>query len=229
MRSALAVFGATVLALAAGCGSTVQGSPTVGSADVPKSPVPVAALEALLLAAAAVNNAMGASGMEETGDVYDTLSTSDPAVDPACLGVAEVGLQLAYTGSGWSAVRSRVVHQPGDTYDDWTNEAVVGFPAAKDASAFYDASVDKWPKCANRRYSYPRSNGSVAVWTVADVANDDGILSTQKTLEGGDGWGCQHALTASNNVVVDVFACSVRPLADAARTMAGDIRDRISS
>ena len=183
----------------------------------------------MLLAAASINKTMSTSGMAETGDVYDTLSTSDPAADLACLGVAEVGLQLAYTGSGWSAVRSRVVHQKGDTYDDWAKEAVVGFPSAKDASAFYDASVDKWPKCSDRRYSYPRADGSAAVWTVADVANDDGILSTQKTLEGGDGWACQHALTAGNNVVVDVIACSVRPLADAARTMAGDIRARITA
>lgn len=47
-----------------------------------------------------------------------------------------------------------------------------------------------------------------AAWTVADVVNDNGMLSSSQVQEGGDGWTCQRALTARNNVTIDIVTCA---------------------
>jgi hypothetical protein len=226
MRSVLAcVVGVAVVAMAAGCATTVQGTPT-GKKGPP--PVPVATLEALLVPTLALNETMGVTGMTDRGPIDTTLSAAEPSIEPACLAVSAVAIQNVYAGSGWTAARIRTVHQPGDDFADWASEAVVGFPAPKDAVAFFDASAKSWPACANRRFSYHSDGGPDTVWTVADVSTSDGILSTVKTQEGANGWACQRALTVGNNVAADVMACSYTPLNDAARRIAHDIRDRIT-
>ena len=54
------------------------------------------------------------------------------------------------------------------------------------------------------------------VWAVQDVSDDNGMLSTHKIQEGGDGWSCQRALTVANNVSIDVMTCSYDQASDAA-------------
>jgi hypothetical protein len=64
------------------------------------------------------------------------------------------------------------------------------------------------------------------VWTVGPIANTNGTLSTTRTLEGGNGWACQRALTVRNNVAIDVAACSANP-ADAAVNIADQIAAKV--
>jgi hypothetical protein len=57
---------------------------------------------------------------------------------------------------------------------------------------------------------------------VGPIANTNGTLSTTDTLKGANGWACQRALTVSNNIAIDVAACSDNP-ADAAVNIAHQI------
>ena len=82
------------------------------------------------------------------------------------------------------------------------------FPSARDASAFYDTSTQSWPACSNRRFSDINSRKPGTVWTVAASTNENGILTTSKVQEGGDGWTCQRALAVRNNVAIDIVACA---------------------
>jgi hypothetical protein len=66
-----------------------------------------------------------------------------------------------------------------------------------------------------------------AQWTVGDVANTDGMLSTSMVMEDGDGWGCGRALTVGNNVVVDVSTCSYNETSTPAVTIAANIAAKL--
>ena len=64
------------------------------------------------------------------------------------------------------------------------------------------------------------------IFTMGPIDNTGSILSTTDTLHDGNGWACQRALTASNNVVVDVAACATNPAAGAAVNIARQIADK---
>jgi hypothetical protein len=49
------------------------------------------------------------------------------------------------------------------------------------------------------------------VWTVGPVTNTNGTLIATKTQEGIKNWSCERALSARNNVAIDVNACSNNP------------------
>ena len=87
-------------------------------------------------------------------------------------------------------------------------QAVVAFPSAHDANAFYDSSVQSWNNCSKRRFSDVAQGEPDTVWTVAEVTNANGTLSTSQVQEGGEGWRCQRALTVRNNVAIDIVACA---------------------
>ena len=52
-------------------------------------------------------------------------------------------------------------------------------------------------------------------------------MTGHTTREGGKGWACQRALTVSNNIAVDVAACSVNP-AQAAVIIAHQIAAKVA-
>jgi hypothetical protein len=64
------------------------------------------------------------------------------------------------------------------------------------------------------------------VWTVGPVSNTNGVLSFIQTVAA-TAWTCQRALTAANNVVIDVFACSKDPAASGAVNIAHQIAAKV--
>lgn len=97
----------------------------------------------------------------------------------------------------------------------------MSFPSANDAARFFSASIQRWPACSNRQYPYIDPGNPDVVFTVGPIVKiSDTTLST--TREGGEGSACQRALTVSNNIAIDVAACSDNP-ADAAVNIAHQI------
>ena len=92
--------------------------------------------------------------------------------------------------------------------DHYAIQAVIAYPSAHDANAFYDSSAQSWSACSKRRFSDVKPGQPDTVWTVADIAKDNGMLSTSQVQEGGDGWACQRALTVRNNVAIDIVTCA---------------------
>ena len=131
--------------------------------------------------------------------------------DKNCLAIDGPAQDRVYADTGWTALRGQRVDDSVDDSkkrDHYAIQAVVAYPSAHDASAFYKASVQGWPSCSNRRFSDVTQGQPDVVWTVGAVTNTNGMLSTSQVQEGGDGWACQRALTVRNNVAVDVVTCS---------------------
>jgi hypothetical protein len=132
-----------------------------------------------------------------------------------------------YAGSGWTAMRGQTVKEPGDSWTHSVHQEVVSFQSANDAAAFFSASTPGWPACSNRKFTVTLPDTAPTVWTVGPITSANGTLSGTKTVEGGDGFACQRALTVRNNVVIDVSACSNNP-GDTGVNIAHQIAAKIS-
>lgn len=207
---------AGVCAFAAGCSTTVDGKALRATAaeksgPVAQTPVAVSALDGLLLDASQINAALSAKSMKVwfSGKVMWDWSTS--VSDTNCLAIDGPAQDKVYANTGWTAIRGQRLD---DSVDDskrrkhYAIQAVVVFPSARDASAFYDSSTQTWPACSNRRFSDLNAGKPDTVWTVSGTTNNNGMLTTSQVQEGGDGWTCQRALTVRNNVAIDIVTCS---------------------
>jgi serine/threonine kinase PknH len=194
----------------------------------PPQPLPVAALDGLLLTPDQINTAMGATAMTVDGGTTYSSVQDDSAVvsDRDCVVMDGAAEPAVYAGSGWIAMRGQTVKEPGDSWTHSVHQEVVSFASANDAAAFFSTSTQRWPACANRKFTVTLANTPATVWTVGPVSDTNGTLSVTKTVEGGDGYACQRALTVRNNVAVDVSACSNNP-ADSGVNIAHQIAAKV--
>ncbi|HTY33563.1 sensor domain-containing protein [Mycobacterium sp.] len=218
MRQRLTVLVlAGVSGLAVGCSTVVGGKavPADHSGPLPQNPVAVAALDGLLLDAGQINTALNAASMKVGFSAKGMWDWSSSISDKDCLPLDGPAQDNVYAGSGWTAIRGQRLDDSVDdskTRNHYAIQAVVAYPSARDANAFYDSSAQSWSACANRRFSDLPEGKPPVVWTVAGINKVSGTLSTSEVQEGGDGWSCQRALTVRNNVAIDVLACAA-PLA----------------
>jgi PknH-like extracellular domain len=172
-------------------------------------PVAVGALDGLLLSPAEIEIAMNANGIT----VYETSTEmSDDSAnipDQDCRFIDAPAEAPVYNGSGWIAMRSQHLREPGDDVDHEIWQAVVSFPSANDAARFFSASTQRWPACSNRQYHYIDPGQPDVVFTVGLIVKISDTLST--TRQGGDGSACQRALTVSNNIAIDIATCPNNP------------------
>lgn len=204
MRAILAVL--MLSALTAGCTVTTPGTvvaaPTLGHAP---QPLPPGALAGLLLDKAEIASIMGAS--MEVVDSTDEMYTNRP-LDDGCLVWADAQ-EAAYQGSGWTAVRVQELKDHRDHADHIAYQAVVSFPQALGAHDFYAGQVTSWANCDNRRVDlHDPGDPNADYWSLSKASNNEGVLTIVRVEEGGQGWSCQRALTAKNNIVIDVSACA---------------------
>jgi serine/threonine-protein kinase len=218
----MALVNGAMMLNASGRIGAVSEPPTTGTTTTttttiapPRPPVAAAALEGLLLSPDQINTAMGATGMTVAGTATGMVDYSASVADKACLPMVSPVQSPVYAGSGWSAVRGQGLRDPGDNPTHVVVQDVVLFSSAHDAGAFFTASAQSWPACANRQYGWAMEAGKPnVVYTVGPVSNTNRTLSATATLGGGDSswtwyWSsCQRALTVANNVVIDVEACS---------------------
>jgi hypothetical protein len=221
------MVGAATVVLIAGC-SLIGGkatSPTTTTTSRP--PVAVGALDELLLSPTDVNTAMGAGGMSVKQTDSKMYDDSSHIPDAACRNSSPADTAV-YAGSGWTAVRVQYLHDVGDNYTHEAEQAVVSFPSANEASAFYNSSASRWNDCANRQYHVVKASWPDEIWSVGPISNSNGLLSTTRTREDANGWSCQRVLTASNNVVIDVVACGSMNPTDAATSIARQIAAKVA-
>ncbi len=230
MRQRIAALAALagVCMTVAGCTNTIHGNAVAAdtSGPVNQTPIPVSALDGLLLDVGQINTALGATSMKVWFNAKSMWDWSPSVADKNCLAVDGPAQDKVYAGTGWTALRGRRLD---DSVDDskkrkhYAIEAVVAFPSARDASAFYNSSVQSWNGCSNRRFDEVGQDQPDTVWTVAEVANDDGTLSTSQVQEGGDGWTCQRALTVRNNIAIDIVTCAYSQTGSVAIDIANQI------
>jgi hypothetical protein len=239
---ALAAAGALVAACDSNGGGTGNQTSSVTTATSTKQLVAQAALPNLLLAAPDVDAVLGVSGTR-TDKVSDSLQ-EDPTlgVGPKgftfpeeCLYITGPGLAPLYFNTGTIGTHGERISVPtpeanGASPD--ANQFVVAFGSAQQASAFFDTSAQRWPACANREGTVPNGEKLPGFqWKVGPVSNTDGVLSTTVSIHlVKDGQPvektCQRALTARNNVVIDVAGCRQAP-GDVGVRIANQIADKV--
>lgn len=218
-----------ICALAVGCGHSTHRSKrppktttTTTTAPPPPPPVTEGALKGLLLTAEQINPVMEASDMAVTRS-RNALSDDAATMEPKeCLAIDGAAQTEVYAGSGYTGVREQSLSE-GDDFAHYVDQAVVLFATAKQATAFFESSAKQWPACHAYRHIQ-----SGTEWSPGQITNKDGMLSTIATQENAmkSGWACGRALTARNNVVVDVNTCSADPK-DSAVTIASQIAAKV--
>ena len=164
-----------------------------------------AVLPALLLTPDAIDSLLGTSGLMIDRDSSEPLAgTADL---PECMGMVAPAESAAYSQSGWVALRVQQLRQSGEQFQNDVTQAVVSFPSAAAANSFIDTATDRWSSCAGKSVSATLGDGLSQTWQVATPSNTDGML-TVSTTNPAVGWGCQRAVTARRNVVIDVRICS---------------------
>ncbi len=174
----------------------------------PKTPVAAAALEGLLLSAEQINAAIGTTGMTLASTSTNMSDDSGSVSDKACLSQIIPSESPVYEGSGWSAMYSQLLAEPVDKRAHFVVQQVVLFSSAHDAEAFFATSAQRWPACANRKFTVTLPGQAEQEFDVGSVSNTNGTLSATESPAGAR-WGiCQRALTVANNVAIDVMACT---------------------
>jgi len=99
------------------------------------------------------------------------------------------------------------------------------FPLVDKARAFFDATAQQWPTC--HQYTHLQSGSK---WSVAQISNTNGALSTTATElnASAPGWGCGRALALKNNVIIDINTCRANP-ADSALKIANQIAANVTA
>jgi serine/threonine kinase PknH len=174
------------------------------------STVAPTALQGLLLSPEQLSTAMGTTGMTVTGSVGTLPDGSGQVPDKACVALEGPGQATVYAGSGWNAVSGQRVADESHRVE----QIVVSFSSAQQAHAFFAASAQRWPACANRQHDETTTTGQTQVHTVGQVSDINGTLSA--TITGVVGRTsasgvCERALTVANNVAIDIDACSAAP------------------
>jgi hypothetical protein len=210
-------------------------SPSSAVSQPPTSLTPAqTALEGLLLSADQIDTAIGATGLAVGGTIGAMNNNAADVPDKACQPIASPAEAQVYEGSGWSTVLGQLLREPGRSYSHAVDQVVVSFPSAKVAGAFFTASAQSWPACANRQYTMAMM-GTNMVHTVGPVSKTLGTLSVTQNQGGAElVFSCQRALTVASNIVVDVAACSLKQpdaqidaQSDAAITIAHQIAAKV--
>jgi hypothetical protein len=208
LATAFAVAGICILTVSCGSGSN-QGKSTTTTTTTTLIPRPVVEreLDGLLLTPEQINPLMGATELKVVKK-HDAMSDDSAIMEPReCLAIDSSAQALVYADSGFTAMRDQALND-GDNFTHYAEQAVVLFPTAKQAAAFFTASAKQWPACHQYRHIQ-----SGTEWTAGPISNANNILSvvaTQQNAKAG-GWACGRALALSNNVIVDVNTCSPDP------------------
>lgn len=219
---------ATALIVVAAIGTTsfvlLEPSPSPPRSAAP-GPVPVSSLQALLLSAKDMETALSAGHMQVDDSFNQMSDDSADLPDADCLAFVIGAEGPVYAGSNWIATRGQFVSE-SRAAGHRVDQAVVLFPRALDAAAFFSHSAQQWPRCSNREFTQLKNGVPAAAWRVGPVSHTDGVLSATRTRTSGESLSCQRALTVRNNVAVDILDCSADP-GNAAVDIAGRIAAKI--
>lgn len=228
-RLMVAVAVVAICTAVAGCGphgshrrDAKSTTTTTTTTTPPPPPLVEGALKGLLLTPEQINPIMAAADMAVTRS-RNALSDDSATMEPReCLAIDGAAQTEVYAGSGYNGVREQTLSE-GDNFEHYVDQAVVLFPTAKQATAFFDASAKQWPACHAYRHIQ-----SGTEWSPGQITDKDGVLSTIATQENAmkTGWACGRALAVRNNVIIDVNTCSTDPK-DTAVTIASQIAAKV--
>jgi serine/threonine kinase PknH len=232
---AVVVIAVTIVVVLVAGPASQQQDASAGSETAPASPstsappamVDVSALPGLLLDAATINTLEGAIAMQVQPDPKPTIPyTGGETNRPECAGLYHPATRVALEGSGWVAMQSQYLREPGDDWRHAVTQTVISYPNAQGAADFAAGQARNWAKCAGRSITVTTPKDGPVTWSVGRTGTNDGVLTAVLTQEGAAGWACQRALVARGNVAVDIRSCGDNIVDQAgaiARKIAGGI------
>lgn len=206
-RAAAAI--AIAVAVSCGCSSTVTGVAVRDANVAPNDVQPLreSELDSVLLALDELNGIVGATELDIVVDGWEMSDNAEAVSDPDCVGSIFGAEDVAYQGSGWTAMRDQVAREPGDGNEHWIEQAAVLYPTPEQATAFVAASTSSWRDCSGFSVAVDDASTS-SIWLIDDVELHDDVVTQVIAQEDSEGWECQHALTAVANLSVEVLACA---------------------
>jgi hypothetical protein len=216
-----------------GCTNVVDGKSVAGEKTglANQTPIQVSALDGLMLDASQINSALGATSMKVWFNAKGMWDWSKSVSDTNCLAVDGPAQDKVYAGTGWTAMRGQRLDDSVDdskTRKHYSIQTIVAFPNAQDASNFYNSQVQSWKSCSNRRFSDVSPNQPDTIWSVGDVNTDNGMLTSTQVQQAGDGWTCQRALTARDNLSIDIVTCAYNETGTSAVDIANLIAGKVA-
>jgi PknH-like protein len=210
---------------------TTTPSPSSTSAPPPPTQASIdpATLPSLLLSSNEISQRLSSSPGMEAGPVINKTSQDSSVMPANCSGVWAVAEDSTYSSSGYTAIAGQVVNEKPKAYHA-TIQAVVSFPDAAAAKAFYDKQVADWTACKFQHIVARYPDGATDEGTVGVAANTDGtmnVLITITDVPSAPTMACERAMTVRANVIVDVRACSPN-VGSAGWTIARDIGEKIT-
>ncbi|BBZ52006.1 sensor domain-containing protein [Mycobacterium heidelbergense] len=195
-----------------GCTVSAVGRPTAapGLGHWRPPTIPDRHLGDLLLSARDVD-AIGQTTTMTLRRQFSEMSHGEGLVaDRNCLDVYSPTEAAVYGGSGWVALRGRLLdnaHSPADSRKHALLQAVVGFRDADAAQQFFGQATPRWSACAHRSLTITQPDSDPVTWTLGELVSTDNTLAIMHTLGGGDGFACQRAMGVRNNVIIETLWC----------------------
>lgn len=166
-------------------------------------------LPALLPDTATLNRIMGTDALAVMPELTGTrmyTDTSDPA---QCLGLVVSGARDVYSTAPWRATANQTLKDPsGSASPHLVFNAVTTFSTAQAATDFVAAQLPLWQSCQASPITLNPHDEKPLTWITNDVAMHGQSL-TASAQPRNSAVSCQRALTAVQNIVIDVQACSV--------------------
>jgi eukaryotic-like serine/threonine-protein kinase len=187
--------------------SPQSGSATTTTAGGPLTPVAAAELPGLLLPAEQIKTIIGAPTMQVTESSADSFSNGSAYIsDKDCSGPYQPDDQVTYANTGSTGSQLQFLQNPAGA--EAVQQAVISYPTADAAQKVFAAARQTWSACAGRTFTLTLPNETLHRWNFGPLTIPDGTLAMTTSPEGRSYMGCQRALAARDNVIVDVGSCS---------------------
>jgi serine/threonine kinase PknH len=207
-------------------GTSAFGQPASSTGTGTAPTEPVAGQSGLMLDAGTLNKIMRASGLTVIPSLTTTRFYADTTDKPECGGVWANANRAVYAGTGWLSVQTQYLREPGGAVSHEVFQSVIRFASAAAAANFVAKEAKSWPACNGRHITTTAPNAAPQTWWISSVSKQDDVLTALSVPDSARGWGCQHALTARDNAVIDVEACGRSVIAQAS-TIAKLLANRV--
>jgi serine/threonine protein kinase len=187
-------------------------TPTNASSAPAPPPPPTMApttLPTLLLPLPKITDITGITDMAVTASLtnFDDESALLGDQDKDCVAPWHAAQILVYANTGWLNERTQVLQGGGAV----VSQSVIAYPSPGIAQQVMQQQAPQWSQCAGRTVTVTAPNEAPQQYRFSSPSTYDGVLTITSTVVAGVApglsMGCQHALAARNNIVIDTEFC----------------------